>query len=231
MPNHAHEFDQYKETYRDEVNRSIGFIGQEHEFFTLAKVRHLLDFSQRTFPDISQCKVLDVGCGVGNTDQFLVPHFGQVCGIDPSPGSIDVARQRIPQAAYAVGDGTAIPHDDNTFDLTFAICVMHHVPPPQWSQVVQEMKRVTKPRGLIAIFEHNPYNPLTRLAVNQCEFDKDAVLLSMRQSRNLLYNAGLSILATPYILFFPFRSAIFPWLEKGMTWLPLGAQYYVLAQK
>lgn len=231
MSHSAHEFDRYKDTYRAEVNQSIRFIGQEQEFFTLAKVRHILDFSRSFFGDLSQRKILDVGCGIGSTDRFLVPHFGEVCGIDPSQGSIEVAQQRVSGATYTIGDGTAIPHADGTFDLTFAICVMHHVPPTQWAQVAQEMARVTKPHGLVAIFEHNPYNPLTRLAVHRCEFDQDAVLLSMRKTRRLLHHAGLSIQANPYILFFPWRATLFATLEQGLTWLPLGAQYYVLAQK
>ena len=39
------------------------------------------------------------------------------------------------------------------------------------------MRRVVRPGGLLCIIEHNPFNPLTRLAVVRCEFDRDAVLL------------------------------------------------------
>lgn len=225
------EFDKYKDTYKDEVNKSTAFIGQEQDFFTVAKVRHMMDLSRRHHGDLKKMKILDMGCGVGSTIQFLREEFGEVAGIDVSSGSIETAKKRFDDVAFDVGSGTSIPHEDNTFDLVFAICVMHHIPPEQWSKVMPEMERVTKPGGLIAIFEHNPYNPLTRLAVSNCEFDKDAVLLSMRTTRKLFQQANLSVLEQKYILFFPFKGKLFLNIEKVLPWLPLGAQYYVLGQK
>jgi hypothetical protein len=52
------------------------------------------------------------------------------------------------------------------------------------------MARVTRPGGLICIIEHNALNLLTRLAVNRCPFDADAVLLRSGQSQELLRGAG-----------------------------------------
>ncbi len=225
------EFDKYKDTYKDEVNKSTAFLGQDQDFFTQAKVRHMVEFSHHHHGDLQNMKILDVGCGVGTTIHFLQLAFGNIAGIDVSPGSIDTARERFDNVLFDVGSGTSIPHKDNTFDLVFAICVMHHIPPAEWSKVLPEMLRVTKPGGLIAIFEHNPYNPLTRIAVNNCEFDKDAVLLSRRTTARLYEQAKIPIIEQKYILFFPFERAILSSIEKGLSWLPLGAQYYVLGQK
>ena len=60
---------------------------------------------------------------------------------------------------------------------SIAICVLHHVPMSNRFKLVNEMVRVARPQGIVAIFEHNPLNPLTRHAVNSCELDKDAILL------------------------------------------------------
>ena len=34
--------------------------------------------------------------------------------------------------------------------------------------------------------KHNPLNPLTRLVVSRCEFDRDAVLLTAKAAKRLL---------------------------------------------
>ena len=93
------------------------------------------------------------------------------------------------------------------------------------------MFRVLKPGGIAAVFEHNPLNPLTRLAVKRCEFDADAVLLNHGKIKGLLKNANLEISKDSFIVFFPFKSSIFRSIEKAIGWLPLGAQQYVVGRK
>ncbi len=59
-------------SYRDAVQQSIDFIGQNHEFFVTLKARRLLDVVGRRVGDPRQARVLDVGCGIGATDRHLV---------------------------------------------------------------------------------------------------------------------------------------------------------------
>lgn len=225
------EFDRYREGYRDAVQQSIAFMGQDADFFTQLKVRHLLSLAQAHFGDVRQLQLLDVGCGTGTTDRLLIPQVGAVAGVDVSSGMVEEARAANPQARYTTYDGQSLPYDDHAFDLAFAICVLHHVPPPQWNRFVQEVTRVLRPGGLLAIFEHNPLNPLTRLAVLRCEFDRDAVLLGPGQARGLLEQAGMVSIKQGHIVFFPFRGTPFFTWEKRLSWLPLGAQYYVTGVK
>ncbi len=116
-------------------------------------------------------------------------------------------------------------------DVTFAICVMHHVLPEGLGQFVGEMARVTKKGGLIAIFEHNPWNPLTQIAVSNCDMDDDAILLRTRQVEKLMGQAPVKVVEKKYILFTPFRGGLFRSLDRCLSWLPLGAQYFVAAKK
>jgi hypothetical protein len=78
---------------------------------------------------------------------------------------------------------------------------------------------------MIAVIEHNPFNPLTRLAVNRCEFDRDAVLLRASKTESLMKQAGLSRAESDYFLFFPFKAEIAVRTERAIRKLPLGAQY------
>src|SRR4030095_3021135 len=120
---------------------------------------------------------------------------------------------------------------ENTFDLTFAINVMHHVPPEMWENFTKEMYRVLKPGGITAVFEHNPFNPLTRRVVSRCEFDRDAVLLKRGKIKSLFSSAGFKPGEDAYIIFFPFKLGIFRGIESLLKWLPLGAQQYVTGRK
>ena len=93
------------------------------------------------------------------------------------------------------------------------------------------MARVLRPGGLALILEHNPWNPLTRLAVARCPFDDDAILLGPSEATRHLSGAGLVREEKRYILFFPFDARIFRRVESGLGALPLGAQYYVASRK
>ncbi len=128
-------------------------------------------------------------------------------------------------------DGEHLPFEENSFDFTFAINVMHHVPPALWQNFCNEMHRVLKPGGVAVVFDHNPVNPLTRRVVSKCEFDRDAVLLSHKKIKELFKAAKLDISGSSYILFFPFKGGIFRTIEKGISWLPLGAQHFVTGVK
>ncbi len=223
-------FGYYKETYRQEIQKSIAFIGQDLAFFTEAKVKKLLELVRRSLGDPSKLNILDVGCGVGLTDYYLTGHFKKVHGIDVDRGVVEKAEALNPKAAYRYYAGKTLPYKDHSMDVTFAICVMHHVVPEGWDRFAEEMIRVTKKGGLVIVFEHNPLNPLTQVAVHRCELDDDAVLLGMGKVRRLFRKAVCRLTETGYLIFTPYRSPVFSALDRWLSWLPLGAQYYVCSR-
>ncbi|MEM0944235.1 MAG: class I SAM-dependent methyltransferase, partial [Pseudomonadota bacterium] len=87
-----------------------------------------------------------------------------------------------------------------------------------------------KPGGLFFVFEHNPWNPLTVHAVNNCPFDENAVLIPAPVMRGRVREAGWRDVALSYRVFFPGPLAALRPPERGMTWLPIGAQYYTRAR-
>jgi SAM-dependent methyltransferase len=130
------------------------------------------------------------------------------------------------------GDGRHAPFAGGSFDLVFAVCVLHHVPPGERRDaVVGEMARLARPGGLVAIWEHNPWNPLTRHVVARCPFDRDATLLSLAEARRLLRRAGLSRIESRYGLFFPWRGHGWRRAERLLAQVPLGAQFAALGSK
>ena len=225
------DFNEYTKDYSRHVSEALSFSGKEHDFFLEVKARHLIEIARRHFGRTSGLAVLDVGCGVGLMERFLAPHFGKLRGVDIAAESIREARRNVPGVQFLEYDGSALPFGDGEFDIAFAVCVVHHVPPADWERFLAEMFRVVKPGGIVALFEHNPLNPLTRLVVSRCEFDRDAVLLTASTAKRLLRGIGLRVLERRYILFLPWRTRIYGVFERALSWLPLGAQYYILGKK
>ena len=225
------QFDAYKDSYRDAVQDSISFSGLEVEFFAERKVSHLLHLARARLGPPSSLRVVDVGCGVGLSDGLLAPAVGELHGVDRARGALETAARANPRVQYHHFDGERLPFGDGALDLAFAINVLHHVPPQDRSRLVSEMARIVRRGGLVAIYEHNPLNPLTRLAVHRCAFDADAVLLGRGELARLARGAGLDLVMQPYIVFFPWRARPFAMIERALGWLPLGAQHCVAARK
>jgi ubiquinone/menaquinone biosynthesis C-methylase UbiE len=224
-------FDDYVETYKSEIQNSIGFIGQDVDFFIELKAKLLLKLAGKQFGDPGKLKALDIGSGIGLVDKILKHKIKDLHGVDIEEGVIEKAKINNPEVTYNKYDGMKLPFRDNMFDLAFAINVIHHVPPGEWENFSKEMHRVLKPGGIAVVFEHNPYNPLTRKVVRDCEFDRDAVLLKHSKIKDLFKSAGLQTIEDKYIIFFPFKSGIFRGIETVLGWLPLGAQQYVAGLK
>lgn len=112
-------------------------------------------------------QVLEVGCGTGATSRRLLrrPGFsGKVTGVDHSPAFIDAAVHFVSQegtasrAAFLVGDAHELHFADQSFDAVFAHTLISHVTDPR--PVLREMARVTKPGGVVAVFDGD-YSSLT----------------------------------------------------------------------
>jgi SAM-dependent methyltransferase len=224
-------FDSTASTYSDVVSASIAFGPASHDFYVRRKADLVVDLAARHLGDLGRKTALDVGCGVGLTDEHLVGRVGTLHGVDVAEEVVAAAARRNPAVEYRTGDGTRLPYEDGTFDLAFAICVLHHVPKGDWGRCAAELARVVRPGGLVVIFEHNPRNPFTRLAVGRCELDAGAVLLGRRQSAHVLAAVGLAVVEARYILFLPVDR---PWTARAdrlLAQLPLGAQHYVAARR
>jgi SAM-dependent methyltransferase len=220
------EFDRYGDGgYERALERSVSFAGQDAGFYTEAKARRLVELTRRRLGDPSTLAALDVGAGIGLVDEHLTGEFGRVVGLDVSQAMLERAAERNPGVEYVAYDGATFPFEDASFDVVFASCVFHHVPVAERRGLAAQMARVVRPGGLAVVFEHNPINPATRFAVSRCEFDEDAVLLGVSETRALLTGAGLRERERAYILFLPFHNPVERWLAR----LPLGAQYYVAA--
>lgn len=224
-------FSDYINTYQREVQSSIDFAGQDLDFFIKLKADIIIKIAEMHFDNPKSITVLDIGSGIGLTDRHLSGHFTNLHGIDVEEDVVKKASACNPGVKYNLYDGLNLPFEDNSLDMVFAINVMHHVPPDNWNNFVKEMHRAVRSGGISMVFEHNPLNPLTRLAVSRCEFDRDAVLIHKKILKKIFRTSGFKSANESFILFFPFRGKIFRSTEKTLSWLPLGAQYFIAGKK
>ena len=224
------DFNKTKKTYRGSIEQSISFSGKGLDFFTKVKADCLRKIVSTEFPNSTQLSLLDIGCGHGYIHADLVKFGYKVTGVEVAHEVLPLAREANPKVKYLDYDGTTLPFDDGSFDITLTICVMHHVPPEQWLSFCQEMRRVLRPGGIAVIFEHNPFNPMTRYVVSRNRIDDDAVLLSPRTLCRILQDAEFESIKTRNILFTPFANPIFRALDEKLSWCPLGAQYSAIGK-
>ncbi len=98
-----------------------------------------------------RAKILDVGCGVGQTVHYLAARGFDAHGIEVSSSSIDLAREH--PGVYLLYDGKTIPFPDATFASIGAFNVLEHVGNP--IGFLDEMTRVLRPGGRIVISSPN----------------------------------------------------------------------------
>src|SRR5262249_27889971 len=80
--------------------------------------------------DLRNCRVLDLGCGIGGFYPYLTEKFGQVhyTGIDLVPEMVEFAARKYPQARFLCRDLSANPLEE-TFDYVFISTVFNYAIP------------------------------------------------------------------------------------------------------
>ena len=229
------EFDKFADEYYAVLADSIAASGEGPKYFAEYKIADIAREYEISALGTNKCpRILDFGAGIGGSVPYVAKHFptARLTCLDVSRRSLEVAEKRFPLLAeYVHFDGAQIPFPDAHFDIAYAACVFHHIDHDKHISLLQELHRVIRPGGSLFVFEHNPFNPLTVRVVNSCAFDENARLIRASDMRRRLKKAGFAHTSNHYRIFFPHALKFFRPLEKAMGWLPLGGQYYSLANK
>lgn len=227
----AAEFDVFAEEYLATHQTNLRISGETPDYFA----RYKLDELRRLWTQKRLAEpqtILDFGCGIGASLPQLARVFpaARLTGLDVSAKSLEIAGRLHPDIAELVQyDGDAPPFPDASFDLIFSACVFHHIDHAEHPRILKSLKRLLRPGGRLAIFEHNPINPVTRYIVATCPFDRNARLLAADAFARAQSDVGFSKVETRFTGFFPGSLRAFRRLEPHLSALPFGAQYYTLA--
>ena len=219
-------FDEFAADYEKILDENVAASGEDSNYFAEYKARYLA----RVLAPGFQGKVLDFGCGVGLLTRFLRREFpgARMDGFDVSPKSLQRLDEDVMRGGTFTSERERLAHD---YDLIVAANVLHHVAPAHREETIQELTARLAPSGWLAVFEHNPLNPVTRRAVDRCAFDRDAILLKMRETASYFAGARLALVRRDYIVFMPRFLAWLRPLEPWLAGVPLGAQYVVIGKK
>lgn len=220
------DFDNYTDNYNQLLREGTSFFSSSEEYFAKYKV-DLVRMQIHTPVN----RILEYGCGIGRNIPFLQKAFPEatVMGSDISAASLELARRDNPKVEFFL-EGEEV-NSTELFDVIFVAGVFHHVSLAQRAEVAKALFTRLSPGGLLFVFEHNPFNPVTRRIVNNCPYDEDAILLKPAELKNILGNVGMSVENHAYCLFIPPGLSALSWMENKLAWLPLGGQYWVQAKR
>lgn len=227
------EFDKFADEYNAIQTKNIRITGEAPEYFAEYKVVDTARLA-RKFGLSANARILDFGSGIGNSVPFFNKHFpkAHLTCVDVSEKSLQVGVERFPELAeYKLFDGVKLPFCRDSFDIVFTACVFHHIDEHEHINILKELHRVLVCGGILVIFEHNPYNPLTVSAVKTCVFDENASLINSRAMIKCVETAEFMNCYSKYRIFFPGFLKCLRIVEPMIGWVPLGAQYYVVGRK
>lgn len=211
------------------LQKGLDLTGESKHYYRDGRLK-LLEamLSGRKRPE----RILDFGCGVGDTTAALAQQFcaAEVLGMDTATDALRVARARHASSRVAFIGPDDLP-DAGVFDLCYANGVFHHIPLQHREDALAAVRAVMHPGGLIALFENNPWNVGTRWVMRRIPFDREARALSPPNARALVQETGFRLVARPqYLFFFPRALKSLRRLEPTLRRLPLGGQYLILAE-
>lgn len=93
---------------------------------------------------------LDLGSGSGLSTRALLPFAQRVIGIEPVAAMVDVARQIVPDAEFAVGGVECLPYESASCPLMAAAGSLNYCDVPTG---FAEIQRVLSPGGLLLVYD------------------------------------------------------------------------------
>jgi SAM-dependent methyltransferase len=115
--------------------------------------------------DVTDCDVLDLGCGHGMAAVVLARRGARVTAVDLSRGYLQEARRRAAangvRISFAQADAQRLPFADASFDRIWGHAVLHHL---EVATAAAELVRVLRPGGVAVFCEPWGENPLLTCA-------------------------------------------------------------------
>ena len=100
-------------------------------------------------------RILDAGCGRGETVLACARAGAEVAGIDYSEAAVQLTKEMLaevqPDADIRVGSVTELPWPDDSFDRVQFSDVIEHLDPPQTVPALREFRRVLRPGGFLLV--------------------------------------------------------------------------------
>jgi len=94
---------------------------------------------QQALEELPPARTLDAACGTGWLTQHLP---GEIVGLDASESMLEVARERVPDGEFVVGDALSLPFTDQSFERLLTGHFYGHLEEPERVRFLVEARRV-----------------------------------------------------------------------------------------
>jgi ubiquinone/menaquinone biosynthesis C-methylase UbiE len=123
-----------------------------------------------------QSLLLDVACGMGTQDLFLMRHFGcaviEALDLTAKHIAVATAKNEFPDLTYRIGDACSLPFAKDTFTHVTSIEGVVHFNPRE--KFFREAHRVLKPDGILGMSDfclaREPRGAVERFIIRACEW-------------------------------------------------------------
>ena len=123
-------------------------------------------FQRQGFDTLENLRAIEAGCSTGYNLRMLVQwgaHPANLAGIDVNPSATAYVGLHSPEIRTHTGSAEAIAEADESFDLSLAFTLFSSVPDDDISRgIAHELFRVTRPGGLIVVYDMRRKNPANR---------------------------------------------------------------------
>jgi len=167
--------------YDDMLNEGLKYSGENKFYFLKNRVDRLKNILPK---DKKIKKILDFGCGIGDSSQYLKKCFpnAAVFGVDTSEGAIEYAKSTYPDITFQTNEG----FNEGAFDLCYCNGVFHHIDLEKRKEALEYVNSKLSVGGFFSMFENNPLNPGTRYIMRKIPFDKDAIPIYHYNAKKIL---------------------------------------------
>lgn len=124
-------------------------LGAAEQVVRFFRRRRAAMLRRRMGGDVHGRRVLDIGCGRGDTLAWLQRWGADVHGTQVSATAAQVARQLVGDDRIFAGDLADAAYPDASFDCVTLWHVLEHVPAPL--SLLKEIRRILKPGGFVYI--------------------------------------------------------------------------------
>jgi 2-polyprenyl-3-methyl-5-hydroxy-6-metoxy-1,4-benzoquinol methylase len=155
---HHHSIEQnFHDAWAETIDLDDLLVRESFENATAVENRHALG----EFGSLQGKRILDLGCGAGETSVYFALQGAEVSAVDISPKMIDVGKRLADRHSvkvdWRVMKAEELAFGDGSFDFVFGNGVLHHV---ILEPALREVQRVLRPGGTAVFIEPLGYNPV-----------------------------------------------------------------------
>lgn len=150
--------------YDPEYAKKWGMDIKGNQFMHWDKCAYFDALARSHFNNISEVKVLDMGCGLGHElNRLKEVGFSakNLYGVDINADRIKKAQSDYPDISFKTISAIETGYDNDSFDIVMLYTVFSSIPDKGLKhKIAQEAARIVKPGGMIVIYDMRYPNPM-----------------------------------------------------------------------